>query len=201
MTGHFKHLLEAAESTATQILRQEVKPIFFFHNLEHTQRVVKATAEIMSHYKLTESEAFALLTAAWFHDTGFSTGNPEGHESESIKIATKFLLQHNAAKAIIALVASNIAATRLPQAPSGLCEKILCDADLFHLGTPDFPYLTELLRLEREAYSGKKIPRQEWDQSNIVFLTQHTFFTAYCQAKLTPQKQHWIQVLQNRTGQ
>jgi hypothetical protein len=44
----------------------------------------------------------------------------------------------------------------LPQKPFTLIEKIICDADLYHLGTNKFKKLSALLKQEREEYLNKK---------------------------------------------
>ena len=45
---------------------------FVYHNLGHTQSVVKAATEIANHYQLDEKDFFIVTTAAWFHDAGYS---------------------------------------------------------------------------------------------------------------------------------
>ncbi|WP_204306740.1 hypothetical protein, partial [Klebsiella pneumoniae] len=73
------------------------------------------------------------MLAAWFHDTGFSSGQAEGHEETSVQIATQFLQSRHTDEGIMQRVASCIRATKMPQSPVSLIEKILCDADLQHL--------------------------------------------------------------------
>jgi len=185
-------LLEETEQTVTELFNTQVNPVFIFHNLAHTQWVVNAAKEIMSWYRLTQEEQFVVLIAAWFHDTGFSAGRMEGHEWESIKIATTFLRQHEETEDIISQVASCIEATKIPQQPLTVPAKIVCDADLFHLGTDEFPVATELLRQESEQYFGRSFSQQEWDQGNINFLQAHHYFTGYCRQKSEPVKRNWL---------
>jgi predicted metal-dependent HD superfamily phosphohydrolase len=201
MDKHHLYLLAEAESAATTIFSEQVKPLFAFHNIEHTRRVVRAAGEIMTDYELEESDRFTILLSAWFHDTGFNAGYIENHETQSIKIATDFLAQYQESNDVISRVTACIAATRMPQKPLTIPEMIICDADLFHLGTNDFPPMTELLRLEFQEYFGKIFPKEDWDNHNIDFLTRHRYFTTYCQTKLEPGKVEWIKVLrQQRPG-
>jgi hypothetical protein len=88
----------------------------------------------------------------------------------------------------------------MPQSPLSQVEKIVCDADLYHLGTRDFKKMNQQLREEQEAYYGHPIPKTEWRQRNIEFLESHHYFTDYCQQKLEPQKQEWIRQLRKKQG-
>lgn len=187
-----------AKIIVTDIFEQKVNPLFVFHNFEHTRQVADAAEEIANFYQFNENDKFILLVAAWFHDTGFSAGRIEGHELESIKIAENFLQTHNIGNDIIARVLSCIQATKMPQSPQNGLEKIICDADLFHLGTIQFNRRTDLLRTELQAYYNKEISSEEWQLGNIEFLISHNYFTGYCQQKLEPVKQIWLNRLQNK---
>jgi predicted metal-dependent HD superfamily phosphohydrolase len=200
MSDNNAQLLEQAQGYVTEIFRTKVDPKFVFHNLHHTQQVVMAAEEIAAHYALNDDDRTVLLLGAWFHDTGFRNGHPEEHERESIRLASEFLQQHNANAEVIQRVSSCIQATRMPQSPLSQVEKVLCDADLYHLGTDSFKKMNQALKQEQEAYSGKEIPKKEWRQRNIEFLESHQYFTDYCQNKLEPKKQEWIRQLRKKQG-
>jgi predicted metal-dependent HD superfamily phosphohydrolase len=198
MKKDYLQLLAEAEKKVTSIFRSEVNPSFVFHNLVHTRRVVKGAIEIMNDSRIEGTNRYAVLLASWFHDTGFSGGHIENHEALSIKIAIDFLQQQQAPDDLIATVSACIAATRMPQAPVTLTEMIICDADLFHLGTNDFFDITALLRKELQWYFRKDFSDQEWDKGNLAFLSSHKYFTAYAQQHLEPVKQQWIKVLSQK---
>jgi len=200
MTENKAQLLSATRTYVTELFQKSVDPKFTFHNLTHTQQVVHAAGEIATHYNLNEDDRVVLLLAAWFHDTGFKHGHPEDHEKESIQLATEFLKQQNADPELMQRVSSCIQATRMPQSPLSQVEKIMCDADLYHLGTANFRKMNQQLRLEQEAYFGKPISKREWRQRNLEFLESHQYFTDYCQKKLEPQKQEWIRELRKKQG-
>lgn len=183
-----EQLLTAARTYVTDIFQHRVKPEFVFHNLEHTEDVVEACSYMVDHYQLPEDDRVVLMLAAWFHDTGYSSGAGEGHEEVSKQIATKFLESRNVDDVIIQRVVSCIQATRMPQSPVNLVEKILCDADLYHLSTEDFKARNQLLKQERESLLGHKIDKKEWRKNNIQFLSTHQYFTDYGQQTLTPKK-------------
>ncbi len=192
MNEHQLQLIGEVKKVATEIFEKGVDPRFVFHNLEHTRQVAEAAEGIANFYRFNENEKFVLIVAAWFHDSGFSSGRIEAHELESIKTAENFLRTYNTASDVIAAVSSCILATQMPQNPKNGIEKIICDADLFHLGTNHFNYRTELLRQELQFYYKREIAEQEWRMQNMEFLKSHTYFTGYCQQMLEPVKQIWI---------
>ncbi len=63
-------LYKKIEEYVTGFFEQMQTAELAFHNLEHTQNVVKHTREIAGHYNVSENEMLILFTAAWFHDTG-----------------------------------------------------------------------------------------------------------------------------------
>jgi predicted metal-dependent HD superfamily phosphohydrolase len=193
-------VIREAQSYVTALFEKEVDPMFVFHNLEHTKQVVRAAEEIAAHYEISGDDLFVLRLAAWFHDTGFSSGTAEEHEKESILLATEFLIAQEADPETIQRVSSCIQATRMPQSPLSIVEKAMCDADLYHLGTQDFRRMNDQLRAEQEAYFKKEFSKKEWRQRNIDFLEAHQYFTEYCQQKLEPQKQEWIKQLRKKQG-
>ena len=110
-----------------------------FHNLEHTKEVVQNVKYLCAAMDINEQDTEVLLIAAWFHDTGFSM-TYKGHEDQSKFIATTFLKEQKANKSFINKVCNCIDATKMPQRPTNVLAKVLCDADLFHLGTTNFLY-------------------------------------------------------------
>ncbi len=193
-------LLLAAQTWVTDLFSSKVNKQFVFHNLEHTRKVAFASELLAAHYQLSDEDTFVLLMAAWFHDTGFSSGKAEDHEKESIRLAEKFLNERNVDASLIARISSAISATRMPQSPVSQVERILCDADLYHLGTDDFKDKSQQLLKEQEAYFGKEIPKKEWRQRNIEFLEDHKYFTDYCQTRLEPKKQAHLAAMKKKQG-
>jgi predicted metal-dependent HD superfamily phosphohydrolase len=188
-------LLQDAKSFVSHLFDANPDSRFLFHNISHTQSVVKATDKIAQHYQLDSEDKLALTLAAWFHDTGFSKGSAENHETESQRIVTAFLTERNIEKNIIDKVTRCIQATQFPTSPDTIIEKILCDADLYHLGTADFEKETKLLRQELNNTSAKPISKSEWRKINISFLRNNNYFTDYCKTKLEPVKQRHLKEL------
>lgn len=193
-----EHLLSGARNYINEVFTHQVDSMFVFHSVEHTEDVVEACSYMADYYKLSDEDRLVLLLAAWFHDTGYSAGSASGHESESIKHAVKFLNQQGADETIMHRVSSCIAATRMPQSPVSLIEKILCDADLYHLATEDFRARNQLLKQEQESLLGRKISKKDWRKNNVAFLESHKYFTEYGQTKLEPRKEENLNSLRKK---
>ena len=193
-----EQILSAARNYVTEFNTHKVDPGFVFHNLDHTEDVAQACSQIADHFQLEDAERFILILAAWFHDTGYSLGSASGHEEESIRIASGFLRDHHVDEEIIQKVGSCIQATRMPQSPVNQVEKILCDADLFHLATEDFKARNQLLKQEQETLLGHKIDKKEWRKNNIEFLSNHKYFTEYGKEVLEPKKYENLLLLQKK---
>lgn len=182
----------------TGLLSDKLSKSIRFHTLQHTREVVAACEKMADHYQLAAEERQALLLAAWFHDTGYTSGKAQGHEDRSVELAKEFLRSHNAGEELEKKVTGCINATRLPQSPESPLEEIICDADLFHLGTPDFDEKNKLLRQELNDYGDNDVSKKDWRKINIRFLQRHTYFTSYAREKLQPVKeQHLAALLDN----
>src|SRR5688572_9616336 len=162
MTEPQTNLVAAAREFATDIFENKVSKSFKYHNLDHTRQVVRAAEEMADYYKLQPEDRNAVIIAAWFHDTGFSSGESQGHEARSVEMATQFLKEHNAEPLLIEKVVKAIETTKMPQAPGSLIEQIISDADLFHLGTDEFKIKNEELRQELAEISGEDLSKKKW---------------------------------------
>jgi hypothetical protein len=81
-----------------------------------------------------------------------------------------------------------IRATKIPQNPSNLLEKIICDADLDYLGREDFWEIGNKLFEELKTL-GLISNKYEWNQNQLVFLENHSYFTNASQ-KLRNERKH-----------
>lgn len=169
-----------------------------YHNLIHTESVVANAVKIANHYRLEDKETFIVVTAAWFHDTGYSTGAAEGHEKRGAEMAAEFLRSEEVDQDVIAEVEGCILATVWPQNPTNFLQQIVCDADLFHLGTPEFSDWNKLVRKEAEQRLGRKIDKTEWRKSTIKLLENHKYQTDYCRDLLDKQKKKNLEKLKQK---
>lgn len=187
-------LTEAKEYSLTLLLDEGCNKLPF-HNLKHTQEVYHKACFIAEHEHLTSDELEILLLASIFHDVGQIDGYSD-HEIRSAQIATTFLtgLGYDIQKT--SYVASVIKATKMPQNPANLLEKIICDADLYHLGTTEFFTWNSALREEWELLFSKSFSDVDWLKLNLQFLKEHQYHTSYCQQTLHIQKKENIKRLE-----
>ena len=200
MTEEQFRILSAAQDYVSDLFINKVNKTIHFHTLQHTQEVVAGSETMADYYHLEDEDRFALTLAAWFHDTGYSGGHAAGHENLSIELAVKFLNEHKVNQTIIDKVIGCINATRLPQNPNSLIEQIICDADLFHLGTGDFREKNKLLREELNDFGNLDLSKKDWRKKNIEFLSKHNYFTSYAKENLDPLKQVYLEELNKKAG-
>lgn len=170
-------LIAKAEKFVINLLNRNINSKFTYHNIAHTQLVVKKSTELADLMELDDKQKELLLLAAWFHDTGYSEGT-EHHEEASVVILENFLKAEKYNEADIATISKIIRATKLGVTPESTLEKIIKDADCAHVGSKQYPETSELLRKELELTCGKSLSESEWLEDNIAFLTKHhRFFT------------------------
>ncbi len=180
----FPTILVKAEKAVTDILLS-LPESMVYHNLNHTREVVKAADKIGAYVNLTEEEKEILLLSAWFHDTGFKFGY-DNHEEKSIEIAKEFLAQNNYDKDKTEKIVSGINSTRLELEPETLTERVLNDADFFHLSKKSYFDHLLLLKSELELTTGKKMDDADWFEENLKFLKSHKYYTEYGKSVLVP---------------
>ncbi|TNJ45201.1 HD domain-containing protein [Tamlana fucoidanivorans] len=182
-------LIENTERFVFDLFKNELDASFIYHNLTHTQRVVKSVREIIENTDISKEDAEALELAALLHDTGY-TKTIEEHEAESVKIASKFLEEQKADKPLIDKVAQCILATKFKGVPDSELGKIMRDADASHFGKKYFPEASEFLRKELEIQGIANYTPTEWLNENINVLTKkHEYFTDYALKNWQPTKE------------
>ncbi|MFT5749848.1 MAG: HD superfamily phosphodiesterase, partial [Ancylomarina sp.] len=87
-------IIEQAKAFVTDFFEKNHKPIYTYHNLEHTENVVKHAAKIATIMEFSEEDTEIVILAAWFHDAGYFRGFIK-HEIISGEIAAKFLQENN----------------------------------------------------------------------------------------------------------
>ncbi|MCZ4245719.1 Pycsar system effector family protein [Pedobacter punctiformis] len=175
-------------------------PRLVYHNLQHTIDVVHAAQQIANHYQLNEQDFFIVTVAAWFHDTGYFE-DAIHHEAKGAGLADRYLAKHNVDQEVREQVTAAILSTRIPQKPVNQLDKILCDADLFHLGLEDFRRKGKLMHKEVELIHKKDISKSDWRKLDIQFMASHHYHTDYANLLLNDQKQKNIDKLKTRLAE
>jgi predicted metal-dependent HD superfamily phosphohydrolase len=188
------NLIEAVSSYVILFLSENLSENLSFHSIGHTYDVVGAAREIGVQSNLSEEEMTVLQTAAWFHDCGYANMYI-GHEEESKKIAESFLQNCGCKRDFIEAVLSCIDSTKYPPKPSSLLERVICDADMYHLTRPNYPKYEKALRQEFEKYLELIYTDEEWLKKNCNFFKDHEYYTDYGQKILSKFKKINIQLM------
>lgn len=185
-------LLVKIEAHVRNLFGIHMQPYLHYHNLTHTEEVVEHTEALCTWYNLAAHNRFIIMAAAWFHDTGQLFGNPEGHEERGAVLMRKFL-EGTVPPLYISAIHQYIMATQMPVHPVNILEKIICDADTWHLGTSDFIAKDAKVWQELEARKGRTFENKA--ALSLRFMQQHTFYTTYCKQQLSAGKRRNIRDL------
>ncbi len=180
----YRSISEQAQHYVRSFFDSHLNDKLSYHNWLHTKDVTSAARQIADHYTLNDADLFIVTTAACFHDIGYLTGATAGHEERGAAMAASFLGGTGVEKTVIDAIRGCILATQLPQRAEGLLQQIVCDADLFHLGTDEFGERNKLMRKETEAIRNTKISKDQWRRETIRFVGGHQYYTDYCRALL-----------------
>jgi uncharacterized protein len=156
-------------------LANELPQKFTYHNIEHTRDVYRAAERIAKQEGINDTDTRLLLTAAWYHDTGYLNGTI-GHEEESCRIASSVLPGYGYTADEISLICGMIRATKVPQLPKTLLESILADADLDYLGRDDF-FITGKRLFDEFILEGSIGNENSWNELQLKFMENHQYFT------------------------
>ncbi|MEP7171186.1 MAG: HD domain-containing protein [Bacteroidota bacterium] len=185
-----------AEQFISELLQSKLPDSLFYHNYNHTVEVLKAVVEIANDEHVNGEDLILLKTAALFHDCGFINVY-HGHEEEGCIIAREQLPLFDYTEAQVAKVCTLIMATKTPQNPQTHLEKIICDADLYYLGTDSFNETGQKLFREWKE-RGKINSESEWNQMQINFLESHHYLTDSAIANREKKKAENLQKLKER---
>jgi uncharacterized protein len=191
--------LDAAVAEARRRLTDGLPGWLRYHDLAHTEvYVAPAAAQLADDLELGPLERVLVLTAVWYHDLGF-VERYEENESVAVDAAVHALPELGYSAAAIGQVTDAIWATRLPQTPHSTIAEVVCDADLFVLGTDAFFPREAALRQEM-AHAGVEWTDAEWDRRQIAFLEAHRYFTPAARARNDAGKAANLEALRQRSA-
>ena len=172
-------LLEKADQFVLDLFKKQLDEKYVYHNYTHTKRVVKSTLEIIEGSQIEVKHKLPLLLAAWLHDTGYIKGC-DGHEKESVAIATQFMDENNVDSETQDIVRGLILATKFDLEPETELQEMLRDADSSHFAKDYFEETSELLRQELRIVGINNYSSAEWRDENIRMLTKkHKYYSDY----------------------
>ena len=165
----------SAKSYIIERLEKELPKSLYYHSVQHTLDVAKATELYAKLENVNNEETILLITASLFHDSGFLI-RYASHEEFSIQIVTDVLPIYNYSSKQIEIISKIIYATKSTQIPENILEKILCDSDLDYLGCDDF--FMKGIRLKREKNEhGFPTTLKDWYIQEYKFLLKHGYYT------------------------
>lgn len=167
---------------------QGLSPDLTYHCLNHTLDVLEQAIRIAAEENVVnQRELYLLKIAALYHDTGFLETYTE-HEVISCKIFLADSIAYCLNTEEKSIIVNLIMATRIPQRPVSLLEKIICDADLDYLGREDFFSIGDNLRKEFLLFN-IVADDEEWEQMQLKFILNHEFHTISSRKLREPAKQ------------
>ncbi len=188
--------LEKLKAFILEKLHRELPHWLTYHSPHHTEEVVKHAYELGKDEGLSEHELVILETAAVMHDTGFLATTAE-HEKASCKFAREYLPQFEYNEDQVERVCDIIMATQLPQSAYDKLSQVLCDSDLYYLGTNNYQLYSGRLYREMKHFS-PNLTEENWHQLERKFLESHKYFTEAAKHKLDAiKKQNFQHVKKN----
>ena len=193
---NFELITEQVKQYVISYFATNTREQLFYHDIRHTKSVVAATTQIADHYALNEQDRFVVITAAWFHDMGYcKAGTPVMHEQKSADLADRFLKEKGVDEDDDHCHRKMCARYKNAAAACNAAGEIVCDADLFHLGTDNFGKHNKQVRKEYEATTGIHVSKEEWRKGTIRLLQSHRYHTGYCRDLLDKKKQENLEKL------
>ena len=164
-----------AEHEMIKKLTDGLQAHLLYHSVEHTKDVVRSVERIAFQEGITDEGLFLLKTAALFHDAGFLK-QYESNEAIGAKMAADILPKYGYTEQHIKTIVELIHVTEIPHKPLNHLQEIMCDADLDYLGRNDFQVIADNLKAELKTMNKINSDRK-WDENQVRFLNQHTYFT------------------------
>jgi uncharacterized protein len=161
-----------------------------YHGLHHTIDVFNAAMKIAEAENLSSNDMRLLRIAILYHDAGFTLAY-KNHEDEGCKMAKKDLPAYGYSAKEISIICGMIMATKIPQNPHTILEKIICDADLDYLGRDDFEKISNTLHEEMKIYT-QLHDKNEWYKIQKDFLEKHEYYTDFSRNNREHKKQKYL---------
>ncbi len=191
---------EGARCYILERLDCELPSDLYYHALLHTRDEVEpAAARLGKMEGLSPEDLLLVRTAALFHDAGYIE-QMQDHELISVRMAEEALPGFGYSPEQIGVVKDIILATRLPQKPQTLLERVITDADMDVLGTTEF--YPRCLDLQAElAAHGSATSIQQWLRIQEEFMNNHHYHTASARKLRNRQKKQNILLLQQKLNE
>jgi len=182
--------LKMVDQYIRSLFRDELPGAIKYHDSNHTlhptRGVVAVANRIAIAENISEHHRELLIAAAYFHDTGYIR-EYDKNEPIAARMAGRILKLIGYKPNEIEKIQNMILSTDLGRKPKTHIEKILCDADLDHLGREDFFKLDAKLREGRRARGIDVSDDAQWYKGTLKIIKTHQYYTE-SQKKLREEK-------------
>ena len=193
--------LKKVDQYIRSLFRDELPDGIKYHDADHTlhptKGVVAAANRIAISENISEHDRELLIAAAYFHDTGYIR-EYDKNEPIAARMAGRILKLIGYKPKEIEMIQKMILATDLAREPKTHVEKILCDADLDHLGREDFFTMDGKLREGRRIRGLDVSDDEKWYKGTLEILKSHQFYTESQKKLREKEKQKNIRQLLNK---
>ena len=193
--------LKIVDQYIRELFRDELPSAIKYHNADHTLHPTKGVVAVANRIALSENisehDRELLIAAAYFHDTGYIR-EYDKNEPIAARMAGRILKLIGYKPDDIKKVQKMILATDLARKPQSLVEKILCDADLDHLGRDDFFKRDGKLRKGRSARGIDVSDEAKWYKGTLALISNHRYYTESQKKQREEKKQQNIKQLEKK---
>ena len=172
--------LKIVDNYIRELFREELPGSIKFHDSNHTLHPTKGVVAVANRIAIsegiTETDRELLITAAYFHDTGYIR-EYDKNEPIAARMAGRILKLIGYKPKEIKKIQKMILSTDLDREPKTHVEKILCDADLDNLGRDDFLHLDGRLREGRRARGVDVSDDLKWYRGTLKLMENHQYYT------------------------
>ena len=172
--------LKIVDEYIRDLFRDELPGGLKYHDAKHTLHPTKGVVAVANSIaiaeKISEHDRELLITAAYFHDSGYIRQYGK-NEPIAARMAGRILKLIGYKPGEIEKIQKMILATDLAVKPQTHVEKILGDADLDHFGREDFFELDGKLREEWRAEGIDVSDEAKWYKGTLEFIKKHQYYT------------------------
>ena len=172
--------LKIVDQYIRDLFRDELPDGIKYHDADHTLHPIKGVAAVANRIalseKISEHDRELLVTAAYFHDTGYIR-EYDKNEPIAARMAGRILKLIGYKPTEIEAIQSMILSTELGREPNTHTEKIICDADFDHLGREDFFELDGKLRDGRLSRGLDVGDDEKWYKGTLKIVQDHQYYT------------------------
>jgi hypothetical protein len=129
--------IEEKHHQLEQFLISNLPAHLTYHSIDHIRDVVDKSELHGLNEGLSAHQLYLIKTAAWLHDIGY-IWDEKHDEQRGCQFVKENLPSWGFLPSDIEAICGMIMATKIPQSPTNLMERVICDADLDYLGRDDY---------------------------------------------------------------